>query len=263
MSAIVTAGEGNAGEFVRAAAELRQELPFAPYYGTLNLEGRRESVVEDLPYAFVADVGDDGYCTGIELYACRVGGVLASVIVPEVPNYPADKIELLAPVHLRTLFGFADGDRVHLDRLDTLPDPPRHRFDPDALGSFGAVVFDFERTLVRSEADGLGRGKHAEMTAPLVSHLAAIDCPIGICTRGAESAATEMLERFGDGGVVDAVVGGERADGTGNPLTTDRILRCLDELGVEPGAAAFVTTGRDMARAPFSVLDASAVTESD
>ena len=230
MPATVVTGDGNAGEFVRmAAAELGRELPFAPYHGTLNLEGRRGEVVEGLPNTVVTDVGDGDYCTGVELYACRIDGVLASVIVPDVPGYPADKIELLAPVHVRSLFDLTDGDAVHLDPPGTLANPAVHRINPDALGSFGAVVVDDR--LYTPTTDGRG-----ERT-------------------GSSPASRGALERLG-AGVVDAVV--ERDPDSGH-VSVERVLHCLASMDVDPGGAAFVTADRDVVPAPFSVLSANAL----
>jgi len=252
MAATVVTGEGNAGEFVRmAAAELGQELPFVPYHGTLNLEGRREEVIEGLPHTVVADVGDGDYCTGVELYACRIDGVLASVIVPNVPGYPADKIEVLAPVHLRSLFGLADRDTVHLDPPETLSDPAVHRIDPAALGSFGAVVVD-ER-LFTSEADGSEEWDRTGVASGTGAGVEAFgDGTVDIVGSGD---GTVDIVGSGDG-TVDAVIGRNR---DGGRSAVERVRRCLAELNVDPGVAAFVTPDRDAVSAPFSVLSSSAL----
>ena len=233
MPATVVTGDGNASEFVRmAAVELSRELGFTPYHGTLNLEARREDVVADLLQTTVTDVGDGDYCAGVALYPCRIDGVLASAIVPDVPGYPSDTVEILAPVHLRSLFDLADGDIVRLTPPGTPSDPTSHSINPEALESFGAVVFD-ER-LVPSKTDA--SGERARI--------------------GSASATKNLPEAFGDG-MAHAIVG-RGQDGGEPPI--ERVLECLAELDADPGAAAFVTPDRDAASASFSVLSANALT---
>jgi len=51
------------------------------------------------------------YCVGRCFKAC-IGGLDAAVVVPEVADYPADKLELIAPVHVGRALGLQPGDRV-------------------------------------------------------------------------------------------------------------------------------------------------------
>jgi riboflavin kinase, archaea type len=48
-----------------------------------------------------------GYC-----FPARIGDVPAAVVIPHVPDYPADKLELVAPVRVRDALGLQPGDRV-------------------------------------------------------------------------------------------------------------------------------------------------------
>jgi CTP-dependent riboflavin kinase len=49
-----------------------------------------------------------GYCTGFIVKA-RVGKVLAAVVLPIVPEYPLDVLEVVAPICLRKEFKLRDG----------------------------------------------------------------------------------------------------------------------------------------------------------
>jgi hypothetical protein len=48
-----------------------------------------------------------GYC-----FPARLGGLPAAVVVPHVPDYPADKLELVAAVRVRDALGVAPGDSI-------------------------------------------------------------------------------------------------------------------------------------------------------
>ncbi len=41
--------------------------------------------------------------------------VKGAVLVPEVANYPKDKIEVVAPVRLKDHFGVKDGDQLTVE----------------------------------------------------------------------------------------------------------------------------------------------------
>jgi len=56
-----------------------------------------------------------GYC-----FPARIGGLPAAVVIPHVPDYPADKLELVAGVRVRDALGVAPGDRV-LVEVETAP----------------------------------------------------------------------------------------------------------------------------------------------
>lgn len=154
MIASVVSGQGKAHEFVSVAtAELVEALSYHPFPGTLNLDGGESWDLSGLPRERIADVGDDDYCTGVELVHCRVNGVLSSVIVPEVPHYPSDKVELLAPVGLRTLFELDDGDEVSVTPPDRIDESKTWGYVPSELDSFDGVVFDFDGTLAHLDVD--------------------------------------------------------------------------------------------------------------
>lgn len=305
MRGTIVTGKGVAAGLVAHIEEqLVSTLGFHPYPGTMNLRGVPS--VEALPEHRVGDVDialDN--CDGIGLRPCSVGGVRAALVRPIAPGYPEWKSELVAPVHLRTLFGLADGDAVQLAPPDELwGDGPEAA--PTELDSFDAVVFDLDGTLVRLAVDwptvraeiralfgpgmdplaarrdrddhdtlyDLARehgvydellevlaahesaGADAGTPLPLLDCLTELDCPVGVCTKNALSAAERALDRFGVS--VDAIVARETVpEDKPHPRP---LLVCLDALGVCPGDAAFVgddpTDAETAARAGSSFLRA-------
>ena len=59
------------------------------------------------------------YCVGY-CYLARLGPIPAAIVVPHVPDYPPDKLELVAPVRVRDALGLNPGDRVTV----TIQPPP-------------------------------------------------------------------------------------------------------------------------------------------
>lgn len=152
MHGTVVSGEREAAAFVGATADaLAEVVGFRPFHGTLNLADA--AGLDDLPSRTIDDDLGDERCDGIRLRSCSVGGVRSAVIRPLVPGYPESKVELLAPVRLRTLFGFEDGDAVPV----SLPDDPWSPEGPvvasPSLDLFEAVVFDLDGTLVDLAVD--------------------------------------------------------------------------------------------------------------
>ncbi|WP_332900167.1 DUF120 domain-containing protein [Haladaptatus sp. CMSO5] len=303
MNGTVVSGEGRASEFVAFAAdELADALAFAPYYGTLNItdwDGHHS-----LPSQFVPEVSND-YCAGIDLYDCRVNGVRSAVIVPHVPDYPDDKVEVLAPVHLRTLFDLEDGDCVDITPPSEMGSS-MHQLEPTALDEFGGVVFDLDGTLIDlavdwrvveteltdlfgahleggirsyapNELHGLAVevGKRAEFNECLATHetaaveaskplalldvLAALDCPVGICTLNAVAAANRVLDHFDCRDAVDVIVGRETL--VAQKPHPAPLRRCFEKLNVAAGSAVFVgdevRDAETAVRAETSFLDAN------
>lgn len=133
----LTTGSGTAAGFVAAVDDaIETALGFEPFHGTFNLEIDAETTRPD-PTASLDDVGDD-HCDGVDLTACRVGGVRAAVLRPLVPGYPPTKVEVVAPVRLRSLFRVDPGDGVTLTVDDA--SPSTLTADPAALDAFDAVV---------------------------------------------------------------------------------------------------------------------------
>ena len=92
---------------------------FRPYPGTLNLRVPAGPHLERWQAVkgrggFEISPGEPGYCSAWCLPVRVEGRVSGAVVVPRVPGYPDDLIEVLAPVSLREELGLEDGDPCRL-----------------------------------------------------------------------------------------------------------------------------------------------------
>ncbi|MGH7855349.1 MAG: DUF120 domain-containing protein [Candidatus Binatia bacterium] len=113
-------------DWVRLALE--QSLGFAPFPATLNVrpkaaedaEAWRRMQAESAGVALASAEG--GFCSA-RLYPIEVFGkagasekkIAGAILVPEVKDYPSDKIEIVAPVRLKDHLGVRDGDAITLE----------------------------------------------------------------------------------------------------------------------------------------------------
>ena len=113
----VFTGKGEGKKFVSlpwVERQIREKLGFTPYAGTLNIRLSREGLQQKklLAKAERLDIEPEkGYCRGI-LIKAKITGLDCGIIVPQVPAYPSDVIEVVAPVFLRQRLRLADGSEV-------------------------------------------------------------------------------------------------------------------------------------------------------
>jgi riboflavin kinase len=114
----VFSGSGAGKHFVGlpwVRVQIEQKLGFTPYPGTLNLHlGKDEAIKRRLldPALGIRVEPEAGYFLG-SLFSATVLGVKAAVVVPLVPDYPADVLEVIAPLYLRgKLEEGGEGERV-------------------------------------------------------------------------------------------------------------------------------------------------------
>lgn len=103
-------------DWVREA--FRERLGFVPHPGTFNL-AMAGPAWEEARRALAAAAGiaidpPPGYCAARCFRVALNGQAEGALVLPEVPAYPADKFEIVAPVALRHALGVADGDRVRV-----------------------------------------------------------------------------------------------------------------------------------------------------
>jgi CTP-dependent riboflavin kinase len=115
---VVTSGLGQGAAFmglpwVQDAVAAR--VGFVPYPGTLNVRLDREMVEiwrqMKNGHGVMLQTPASAPC-GATLVPVELGGVTAAVIVPDVTRHGDDLLELIAPVHVRSLLGLRDGDGV-------------------------------------------------------------------------------------------------------------------------------------------------------
>ncbi len=153
MSAPVESGVGEAADFVATVeAELTTALGFRPFRGTLNLQSL--PIIEELPERTLTKGNlSNEHCDGVVVRPCNVAGVGAAVLRPLMESYPESKIELIAPVRFRSLFGLEDGDTVPVGPPEEVWNHDRPTANLEGLDQFDAVVFDLDGTLVDLDVD--------------------------------------------------------------------------------------------------------------
>ena len=94
--------------------QIQEKLGFTPYSGTLNIRLTKESVRQKklLKKAEKFEVcPEKGYCTGT-LIEAHMEGLKCGIVLPQVPNYPKDVLEVISAWNLRERFKIEDGSEV-------------------------------------------------------------------------------------------------------------------------------------------------------
>ena len=114
----VISGTKKGRQFVNlpwAKRQIIEKLGFNPYPGTLNLRLINEKDIQELRRADGITVKPEkGYYEGKCFKALVMGKVEGAVVLPEVPDYPRDLLEILAPVNLRKTLGLKDGMEIEV-----------------------------------------------------------------------------------------------------------------------------------------------------
>lgn len=104
--------------------QILEKLGFEPYVGTLNLKMDEEtsrnlrSFTKSREGILIEPV-DDAYYAGKCLKTRINDEIDGAIVIPLVPNYPPDQIEIIAPVNLREIFELRDGDEITIEILDS------------------------------------------------------------------------------------------------------------------------------------------------
>jgi riboflavin kinase len=113
----VSTGQGKGKIFVELPWVMRQleELTgFTPYPGTLNLrltsEGTQHRVLLTPENGVM--VKPENVCLPGYLYKAMIFDTNCYVILPDVPNYPNDLLEIIAADNLRALLNVKNGDEI-------------------------------------------------------------------------------------------------------------------------------------------------------
>ena len=106
---------------------LHQSLGFAPFPATLNLRPKADKdaqiweAVQNGSGGMVLPPMQGGFCSA-RLYPVRIhrpqrpaAEVPCAVLLPDVKDYPRNKIEIVAPMHLKEALGVNDGDLLTLE----------------------------------------------------------------------------------------------------------------------------------------------------
>ncbi len=113
----VFSGKGEGRKFIDlpwVKGQIKEKLGFVPYSGTLNIRLSEEGVKQKelLENATKLEIyPEKGFCK-CTLIKLATEGLDCAIIIPEVPSYPSDVLEIIAPSYLRERLVIADGDEV-------------------------------------------------------------------------------------------------------------------------------------------------------
>ncbi|CAI07879.1 DUF120 domain-containing protein [Aromatoleum aromaticum] len=121
LQGVVCSGLGEGTRFTTidwVVEEFRTRLGFAPCPGTFNLrmDGARWEALRLrlLATRGIAITPRHGLCAA-KCFPVRLAGRLSGALVlPDMDDYPPDKLEVIAPLPVRHTLGLADGDAVQL-----------------------------------------------------------------------------------------------------------------------------------------------------
>lgn len=101
-------------------SQFRDRLDFKPFPGTLNVRLTDQSAQMrdnmDIIQPMMIHGFNDGERSfgGVKCYPVEIEGMKGAVIIPDRTHYPADLLEIIAPVKLREMLGISDGDEVKI-----------------------------------------------------------------------------------------------------------------------------------------------------
>lgn len=123
IKGIVFSGKSEGAKFIELPWVKRQiveKLGFTPYRGTLNIELTKEefekrALLEKAQAIEISPV--KGFSRGKCFKANVMDKLECAIVIPEVPNYPENVIEVIAPTNLREKLQLRDGDSVEVKIL--------------------------------------------------------------------------------------------------------------------------------------------------
>ncbi|HKY07794.1 MAG TPA: DUF120 domain-containing protein [Candidatus Binatia bacterium] len=130
MTGVIFSDLGLASSFMAldwVQLALRRSLGFEPFPATLNIRPRSDEDRETWRLVRSQDgmplvTAESAFCSArlypVEILGSEGGKITGAVILPEVKDYPGDKIEIVAPVRLKDHFAVADGDPITVEFLN-------------------------------------------------------------------------------------------------------------------------------------------------
>jgi riboflavin kinase len=113
----VFSGTGKGKKFIDlpwVKQQIEEKLGFSPYSGTLNIHLTKEGVKNTILLENTKGILVEpqvGYYPGVLFRAC-MDSLETAVVIPKLPNYPKDVLEIIAPVCLREHLKLLDGSLV-------------------------------------------------------------------------------------------------------------------------------------------------------
>jgi riboflavin kinase len=119
----IFSGKGEGSKFIELPWVKRQivrKLGFTPHSGTLNLKLSKEEFEHRtlLEKAEAIEISPaEGFSRGRCFKAHLMDKLKCAIVIPEIPDYPEDVIEVAAPTNLREKLKLKDGDLVEIEIL--------------------------------------------------------------------------------------------------------------------------------------------------
>jgi riboflavin kinase len=113
-------GQGSAfTQFEWVRQQFRDKVGFDPYPGTLNVRAQDAGALAEWQARPGIPIEPaPGFCAA-RCYRVRLNGAQTAVwIVPDVPGYPNDVMELMAPLALRQALTLKTGDVIAVEFLN-------------------------------------------------------------------------------------------------------------------------------------------------
>lgn len=120
LSGIVFSGTGEGRNFIAlpwVTKQLIQKTGFSPFLGTLNIKLDSRSIKQRCKLKKMESTEIEpqtGYFKGI-LFKAKLNWETCFIVIPKVPNYPLDVLEIISAINLREKLGLKDGDKVTLE----------------------------------------------------------------------------------------------------------------------------------------------------
>lgn len=115
LAGTVFSGKGEGKKFTNLSwveRQIRDKLNFTPFPGTLNIHLEKENQKKALESAdSMMIIPQKGYCYG-KLFKAQIDDLNCGIVLPLIPNYPRNVLEIIAPVYLREKLKLNDGSRV-------------------------------------------------------------------------------------------------------------------------------------------------------
>ena len=115
----VSSGAGGGSFFTKlpwVRRQFKKKLGFDPFPGTLNLRlspGTAVKKMRDITKG-VRIEPQEGFCDARCFKALVMKKVWGAVVMPQVPDYPSDLLEILAPVNLRDALKLKDDMEIEV-----------------------------------------------------------------------------------------------------------------------------------------------------
>jgi riboflavin kinase len=117
----VFSGQGGGTKFLGlpwVRKQIIDKLGFEPFLGTLNLRLTKESTEAKKELVktgkAIKIMPAKGFCRGLCFKARIMDKIEGAIVLPQVPDYPEDVLEVIAPVSLRKTLKLKEDDEVRL-----------------------------------------------------------------------------------------------------------------------------------------------------